>query len=80
MEDVLDLRQHVLVHFFRQVSDRQQQILHLHVRGSATEDDVSSSSSHVFLIDPSILVVNSVHCLLHLQMRYIFGFSMLNIL
>lgn len=69
-EDVLDLRQHVLVHFMRQVSDGQQQILDLHVRGVATEDDVSGGSPHVFLIDPSILVVNSVHCLLHLRMRY----------
>lgn len=50
-----------------QVSDGQKQILHLHVCGVATEDDVSSGSSHIFLIDAAILVVNPVHCLLDLK-------------
>lgn len=79
-DDVLDLRQHVLVHFMRQVSNRQKQILDLHVRGIATEDDVSSGSSHVFLIDTSILVVNPVHCPLNLQMRSMFGFRFCSVL
>lgn len=66
-EDVLDLGQHVLVHLIRQVSDRQKQVLHLRVRRVAAQDDVSGGGSHVFLVDPSILVVNSVHRLFHLQ-------------
>lgn len=52
-----------------QVSDGQKQILHLHVCGVATEDDVSSGGSHIFLIDAAILVVNPVHCLLDLKKK-----------
>lgn len=66
-EDVLDLRQHILVHLMRQVSDGQQEILDLHVRGLATQDDIRSGSSHVFLVNALILVVNSVHCLFYLK-------------
>lgn len=56
-----------------QVSDGQKQILHLHVCGVATEDDVSSGSSHIFLIDAAILVVNPVHCLLDLKKKRLAG-------
>lgn len=52
-----------------QVSDGQKQILHLHVCGVATEDDVSSGGSHIFLIDAAILVVNPVHRLLDLKKK-----------
>lgn len=54
-----------------QVSNGQKQILHLHVCGVATEDDVSSGGSHIFLIDAAILVVNPVHCLLDLKKKKI---------
>ena len=66
-EDVLDLRQHVLVHFVGQVSDGQEQVLDLGVGRVAAEDHVRGSSSHVLLVDASILVVNPVHCLFHLR-------------
>lgn len=66
-KNVLDLRQHVLVHFMRQVSDGQKQIFHLDVRRVATEDDVGGSSSHVLLIDSPVLVVNPVHSLFDLE-------------
>lgn len=66
---VLDLWQHVLVHFMWQVSNGQEQISDLHEWGVAAEDDVSSSSSHIFLIDSSILVVNSVHCPFNLEKK-----------
>lgn len=46
----------------RQVSDGQEQIFHLHVGGVAAENDISSSDSDVFLIDPLSLVVNPVDC------------------
>lgn len=52
-----------------QVSDGQKQILHLHVCGVATENDVSSGSSHIFLIDAAILVINPVDCLLDLKKK-----------
>lgn len=66
MDNVLDLGQHVLVHFMRQVSDRQQQVFDLHVCRAATEDDVGCGSSHIFLVDAAVLVVNPVYCPLHL--------------
>ena len=69
VKDVLDLGQHVLVHFMRKVSDGQKQIFDFHVGGVATQDDVSSSGSYIFLIDATILVVNPVYCVLHLHMR-----------
>lgn len=70
-DDVLDLGQHVLVHFMRQVSNRQEQIFDFCVCRVATEDDVSSCSSHTFFIDAAVLVINPVYCPLHLQIRCI---------
>lgn len=66
-QDVLNFRNHVLVQLMGKVSDGQKQILDLHVRRVAAEDDVGRSSSYVFLVDSTALVVNSVHCLFHLK-------------
>ena len=58
----------------RQVSDGQQQVLHLHVRRVAAEEHVSGGGSHVFLVDSSVLVVNPVDCAFHLQNNVFVGF------
>lgn len=59
-QDILDLGDHVLVHLVRQVANGQEQILHVHVRGVAAEDDVGRRNPHIFLVHSLVLMIHTV--------------------
>ena len=68
-QDVLDLRDHVLVHLVGEMADGQEEVLHFHVGGVTVEDGITRHHSHVLLVHPPGLVIHTVQSELDLGGR-----------